>query len=113
MFISDIKRVVEQVSKDKGIAREVLIKALEEALKSAARKKFGNKLDIEVQYSEELGEIEVFQFMDVADVVTEPALQISLEEGRKLDPECEIGDSLGTKMDTSTFGRIAAQSAKR
>ncbi len=113
MFISDIKRVVEQVSKDKGIAREVLIKALEEALKSAARKKFGNKLDIEVQYSEELGEIEVFQFMDVAEVVTEPALQISLEEGRKLDPECEIGDSLGTKMDTSTFGRIAAQSAKQ
>jgi len=113
MFISDIKRVVEQVSKDKGISREVLIKALEEALKSAARKKFGSKLDIEVQYSEELGEIEVFQFMDVAEVVAEPALQISLEEGRKLDPECEIGDSLGTKMDTSTFGRIAAQSAKQ
>jgi len=113
MFISDIKRVVEQVSKDKGISREILIKALEEALKSAARKKFGSKLDIEVQYSEELGEIEVFQFMDVADVVAEPALQISLEEGRKLDPECEVGDSLGTKMDTSTFGRIAAQSAKQ
>ncbi len=113
MFISDIKRVVEQVSKDKGISREVLIKALEEALKSAARKKFGSKLDIEVQYSEELGEIEVFQFVDVADVVAEPALQISLEEGRKLDPECEVGDSLGTKMDTSTFGRIAAQSAKQ
>jgi len=113
MFISDIKRVVEQVSKDKGISREVLIKALEEALKSAARKKFGSKLDIEVQYSEELGEIEVFQFMDVAEVVAEPALQISLEEGRNLDPECEIGDSLGTKMDTSTFGRIAAQSAKQ
>ena len=113
MFISDIKRVVEQVSRDKGIDREVLIKALEEALKSAARKKFGNKIDIEVQYSEELGEIEVFQFKDVAEEITEPALQISLEEGRKLDPDCQIGDSLGTKMDTTTFGRIAAQSAKQ
>jgi N utilization substance protein A len=113
MFISDIKRVVEQVSRDKGIDREVLIKALEEALKSAARKKFGSKMDIEVQYNEESGEIEVFQFKDVAEVVTEPALQISLEEGRKLDPECEVGDSLGTKMDASTFGRIAAQSAKQ
>ena len=47
------------------------------------------------------------------EVVTEPALEISLEEGRKLDPGCEIGDSLGTKMDTTTFGRIAAQSAKQ
>ncbi len=113
MQISDIKRVVEQVSRDKGIDRNVLIKALEEALKSAARKKFGSKMDIEVQYNEDSGEIEVFQFKDVAEEVTEPALEISLEEGRKLDPGCEIGDSLGTKMDTSTFGRIAAQSAKQ
>lgn len=113
MFISDIKRVVEQVSRDKGIDREILIRALEEALISAARKKFGGNVDIEVQYNESTGEIEVFQFKEVAEVVTEPDLQISLEEGRKLDPECEIGDSLGTKMDATTFGRIAAQSAKQ
>ena len=113
MQISDISRVVEQVSRDKGIERDVLIKALEEALKSAARKKFGPKMDIEVQYNENSGEIEVFQFKDVTENVTEPALEISLEDGRKLDPDCEIGDSLGTKMDTSTFGRIAAQSAKQ
>ena len=113
MFIADIKRVVEQVSRDKGIDREVLIKAVEEAMGSAARKKFGNKIDIEVQYNRETGEIEVFQFKDVTEVVTEPDLQISLEEGRKLDPDCQVGDSLGTKMDTSKFGRIAAQSAKQ
>ena len=113
MFISDIKRVVEQVSRDRGIDRGVLIKALEEALGSAARKKFGAKVDVEVQYNEATGEIEVFQFKEVTELVTEPDLQISLEEGRKLDLECEIGDSLGTKMDTSTFGRIAAQSAKQ
>jgi N utilization substance protein A len=113
MLISEIKRVVDQVSRDKGIDRQVLIKALEEALKSAARKKYGPKVDIEVQYSEDSGELEVFQFKEVAEVVEEPMLQISVAEGRKLDPECEIGDSLGTKMDTATFGRIAAQSAKQ
>jgi len=113
MFISDIKRVVEQVSRDKGIDREVLIKALEDALKSAARKKFGSKIDIEVKYNEEAGEIEVFQFKEVVENITEPDLQITLEEAYKLDPECKIGDSLGTKMDASTFGRIAAQSAKQ
>jgi len=113
MLISEIKRVIEQVSRDKGIDRQILIKALEEALKSAARKKYGPKVDIEVQYSEETGELEVFQFKEVTEVVEEPMLQISLEEGRRLDPECELGDSLGTKMDTNTFGRIAAQSAKQ
>ncbi len=113
MFIADIKRVVDQISREKGINREVLIKALEEALRSAAKKKYGNKVDIEAQYFEETGEIEVFQFKEVVTVVEEPDVQISLEEGRELDPECEVGDSLGTKMDASTFGRIAAQSAKQ
>jgi N utilization substance protein A len=113
MLISEIKRVIDQVSRDKGIDRHILIKALEEALKSAARKKYGPKVDIEVQYSEETGELEVFQFKEVAEVVDDTMLQISLDEGRRLDPDCEVGDSLGTKMDTNTFGRIAAQSAKQ
>lgn len=113
MLIADIKRVVEQISRDKGIERDILIKALEEALKSAARKKYGNKIDIETQYNIKTGEIEVYQFKEVADIITDPDVQMSLEEGRKLEPECEIGDSLGMKMDTSVFGRIAAQSAKQ
>jgi N utilization substance protein A len=113
MFIANIKRVIEQVSRDKGIDHNILIQALEEAVRSAARKKFGSNIDIEVQYNEETGEIEVFQFHEVVDEVTIPELQISLHEGQMLDPECEVGDSLGTKMDTSTFGRIAAQSAKQ
>lgn len=111
--MSDVKRVIEQVSRDRGIDREILIKTLEEALKSAARKKFGTKVDIEVRYNEETGEIEVFQFKDVVENVAEPDLEISAEDGRKLDPGCDLGDSLGTKVDITTFGRIAAQSAKQ
>jgi N utilization substance protein A len=102
MFITDIKRVIEQVSRERGIDREILIKALEEALRSAAKKKFGDEIDIEVQYNEE-----------VVEEITDPELQIDMEEAYSLDPESEIGDSLGTKMDTTTFGRIAAQSAKQ
>ncbi|MEE9566227.1 MAG: transcription termination factor NusA [Desulfobacteria bacterium] len=113
MIMSDIGRVIEQVSRDRGIDKEILVKTLEEALGSAARKKFGTKVDIEVRYDEERGEIEVFQFKDVVEKVTEPDLEIDLEEGRKLDSGCQVGDSIGTKMDTTTFGRIAAQSAKQ
>lgn len=113
MFITDIKRVVDQISRDKGIDRGILISALEEALKSAAKKKFGSKIDIETQYNDQTGEIEIFQFKEVVEMVNDPDIEINIEEGRKLDPGCEIGDSLGTKMDTSTFGRIAAKSAKQ
>ncbi len=113
MLITDIKRVIEQVSRDKGIDRNILIRALEEALKSAARKKYGSKIDIEVQFNEEAGEFEVFQFKEVVETITDPDIQMTVGQGVKLDPECEIGDSLGNKMDATTFGRIAAQSAKQ
>ena len=78
MFIADIKRVVEQVSRDKGIDRGILIKALEEALRSAARKKYGSKVDIEAQYVEETGEIEVFQFKEVVAEVVEPEAETGI-----------------------------------
>ncbi|PID73951.1 MAG: transcription termination/antitermination protein NusA [Desulfobacterales bacterium] len=113
MLITDMRRVIDQVSRDKGIEKEVLVQALEEALRSAARKKLGGKVDLDVVYNHELGEIEVFQFREVVEEVADPELEMPLAEGRQLDPECEIGDSLGTKMDTSLFGRIAAQSAKQ
>jgi N utilization substance protein A len=113
MLIPDIKRVIEQISRDKGIDSQILIRAVEEALKSAAKKKYGNRIDIEVKYNEDAGEIEVFQFKEVVDEVEDPDLEISVEEGLRVDPDCEVGDSLGYKMDTTHFGRIAAQSAKQ
>ncbi|MDY0360469.1 MAG: transcription termination factor NusA [Desulforegulaceae bacterium] len=113
MVFSDIKRVIEQIGRDKNIPMGILIKALEEALVSAARKKMGPDVEIEVAYNEKTGDIEVFQFKDVVEEVEDPELEITLAEGRQLDPECEIGDSLGIKLDTTSFGRIAAQSAKQ
>ena len=113
MLMSEVRKVIEQVSRDRGIDKEILVKTLEEALRSAARKRFGTKVDVEVRYNEELGEIEAFQFKEVVEKVTEPDLEIDLEQGRELDAGCQLGDSIGTKMDTTTFGRIAAQSAKQ
>ncbi|MBW1721109.1 MAG: transcription termination/antitermination protein NusA [Deltaproteobacteria bacterium] len=112
-MVTELKRVIDQVSREKGIDREVLIKTLEDAVRAAAKKKMGPNYDLEVNYNEELGEIEVFEFKEVVEKVEDDHLQISLEEAREIDPESEIGDSLGVKMDTDEFGRIAAQSAKQ
>jgi N utilization substance protein A len=112
-MISDLTRMVDQVSREKGVERDVLIKALEEAVRAAARKKYGPDYDLEVSFNEELGEIEVFEFKEVAEEITNEHVQITLDEARKMDPESEFGDSLGIKMDTDAFGRIAAQSAKQ
>lgn len=109
----ELRRLIDQVSRDKGIDKELLISAIKDAVRSAARKKYGPKLDIEVDYKDDTGEIEVFQYKEVVEEVTDPLTQVSLEEGRQIDPECEAGDQLGFKMDASQFGRIAAQSAKQ
>ena len=112
-MITELIRVIDQVSREKGVEREVLIKTIEEAVRAAARKKLGQNYDLEVSFNEEMGEIEIFEFKEVVEKVENENMEISLEEAKEIDPESEVGDSLGIKMDTDLLGRIAAQSAKQ
>ena len=112
-MITELIRVIDQVSREKGVDREVLIKTIEEAVRAAARKKLGQNYDLEVSFNEEMGEIEIFEFKEVVEKVANENMEISLEEAKEIDPESEVGDSLGIKMDTDVLGRIAAQSAKQ
>jgi len=105
--------IIEQVGRDKGIEKEVIIDALESAVLTASRRKFGAEKDIEAHYNAESGEVELFQFVNVVENVEDSETEVSLEEARQLDEEAELGDSLGIKLDTSDFGRIAAQTAKQ
>ena len=109
---SNLNYVIEQVGKDKGIDRKVIIEALEQAVLTASRKKYGHQGEMEVHYNEEIGEIELFQFKQVVEEVVNPSSEISIKEARALDNEVQIGDSLGVKLDTD-FGRIGAQTAKQ
>jgi transcription termination/antitermination protein NusA len=109
----ELKRLIDQVSREKGIDRQTLIHTLEEAIKSAIKKKYGGKLDLDVTFNEEFGELEAFLFKEVVEQVTDPEKQISIIDARQMDSESEIGDELGIRMDTETLGRIAAQSAKQ
>jgi N utilization substance protein A len=112
--VENLKRIVDQICRDKGIDRALLIDAIEEAVRSAVRKKYGNRREIEVAFNEDLGEVEVFQYRTVVDDVDDEETEISLEEARRLDPEIELDDDLGEKLDNiADLGRIAAQSAKQ
>src|SRR4030067_369535 len=109
----NLTHIIEEVGKDKGISKEILIDALETALLKAAEKRFGANKEREAHYVEEAGEIELFLFKDGVEVVEDPDLHISFEDARKLDPDCVIGDSIGVKLDSKEFGRIDAQTAKQ
>lgn len=109
----NLANIIDQVGKDKGIDKYILIEALETALLKAAEKRFGPTKIIEAHYQEELGEIELFLFKTVVEDVTDPDTEINIDAAKELDPEAILGDSIGVKLDSKEFGRIDAQTAKQ
>ena len=109
----DLVRIIEQVGKDKGLDRDIIIDTIEKAMVSAARRKLGAEREIEAKFSPETGEIELFEFRTVVEGKPPSDAEIDLEAARHHDPECEPGDQIGMKIDTREFGRIAAQTAKQ
>lgn len=109
----DLGRVISIVSKDKNIDRAVIIDALEQAMIHAARRDYGLNADLEAHFDEDGNEIELFQFRTVVEEVADKETEIAVVEARTHDDSTEIGDSVGIKIDTSGFGRIAAQQAKQ
>ncbi len=91
----DLKRVIEQVSKDKGVRTETVIETLEKALVKAARHRYGLEHEIEAQFNTETGEVELFEFKTVVDEVTDSTTQIGMADAQAHDPDVEAGDQLG------------------
>ena len=112
-MVGNLNHIIDQVVKDKGIDRDILIEALESAVLSAANKKFRNTRDLEAHFNPEIGEVEVFEFVTVVNEVVDSYKEIDIEEAREVDPDVEVGDSLGMMLDAGSFSRIAAQTAKQ
>lgn len=111
--IINLKHAIDQLVKEKGIDRQVVLEAMEQAVLTAANKKYRNTRDLEAHYNHETGEVELFEFVTVVEEVEDSYKEIGLDEAHEIDPEAEIGDSLGEKLDSSGFSRIAAQTAKQ
>jgi N utilization substance protein A len=110
----DLNRVIEQVSKEKGIDKTIVVNAVEEMMHSAARRTFGADRNIESRFNAEIGEIELFEIKTVVAAVANAGSEVELEDARaKYDPEAQVGDEILIKLDTATMGRIAAQAAKQ
>ena len=112
-MVFNLNHVIDQVVKDKGINREALVEALEAAVLSAANKKYRNTRDLEAHFNHESGEVELFEFVTVVEDVEDSYRELFLAEAKEIDPEAEVGDSLGMKLDATSFSRIAAQTAKQ
>jgi N utilization substance protein A len=112
-MVLNLSKVIELIVKEKGLREEDLVQVVEAAVQSAAKKVYGDYDNIEAHYNTEIDEVEVFQFKVISEEVEDSNVQISLKDARQLDANCQIGDELGEKLDSSRLGRIAAQSAKQ
>jgi len=113
--LTELTRVMDSVCKDKGIKKGEIVSAVEEAVLSAAQKLFRMRdleKELEVHFNEDDGDVELFEFKTVVEDVEDAELEISVEEAVDLDPEAELGDQIGVKINPD-FTRIAIQNAKQ
>lgn len=104
---------LEQIEKEKGISKEILLEAIEAALVSAYRKNYGTAQNVKINIDRATGEVKVFSQKTVKEEVKDPLLEISLLEAKKINPLVKIGDIISIEVTPQKFGRIAAQTAKQ
>ena len=109
----ELLQVADTVARDKGIDRDEVIEAMEQAIQKAGRSKYGLEYDIRAEIDRRNGEIRLLRFREVADPIENEATQIPLTEAQRLNPEAEIGDFITDPLPPIDFGRIAAQTAKQ
>jgi transcription termination/antitermination protein NusA len=130
--------ILEQVAKEKGIDKKILIETVEAAILKAAQSVFGPTRELEARFNEETGQVDLFVYMTVVEEVTQADREIALKEVSSRNLEAEVGEELGfqvfwhpndaqkareqdtefgsllhLKQARSAFGRIAAQTAKQ
>ncbi|AOY77277.1 transcription termination factor NusA [Clostridium formicaceticum] len=104
---------LEQIQKDKGISKEILIDAIEAALISSYKRNFGSAQNVRIEINRETGEVHVYSQKRVVEDVEDDLLEISLEEAKEIDRNYEVEDIIEREVTPRNFGRIAAQTAKQ
>lgn len=138
MEIDDLNLMLDFAAKEMDLPREVLVEAVEDAIETAAQRAFEGERELEANFNEDTGAVDLLQFMAVVEETEDPYREISLAQAQGVDPDAEIGDELGfqifylekdrekaeaedrkhgdlllLKQSRTSFGRIAAQTAKQ
>lgn len=108
----DLIAIFEYMEREKGISRDIVIDAIEESLRVAAKKSIAGAANVTVKIHPKNGNIQVYCEKEIVDEVEVPAQEISIEDARVIDPECQIGQFIDVEATPKDFGRIAAQKAR-
>ncbi len=106
-------QVINALGKEKNIPKETIVEAIQAAILTASRKKYGTEENIEVEINMQTGEIEAYLYREVVEKVEDTSRQILLKEALEYDETIELGDEFAIRLDVAELGRIAAQTAKQ
>lgn len=105
---------IEQLEKERGISKDILIDTLVTALQTAYKKNFGSNQNVRVDFDEETGDIRVYSSkVVVEEILEDDDLELPIEEAKEINPAYEIGDIVEEEVTPKDFGRIAAQTARQ
>jgi transcription termination/antitermination protein NusA len=104
---------LNDIEKEKGISKEVLIEAIEAALVSGYKRNFNSAQNVRVDINREMGNVRVFARKTIVEEVTDSRSQISIDEAHEIDPNYMLDDIIDMEVTPRDFGRIAAQTAKQ
>ncbi|MDF1585354.1 transcription termination factor NusA [Marinimicrococcus flavescens] len=110
---AELLRVAEAVAQEKGISSDEVIEAMEQAVQTAARRKYGQEHEIVAEIDRRTGEIRIYRELEVANGVEDYARQIDIEDARERNPAAQPGDHILDPLPPIDLGRISAQSAKQ
>lgn len=108
----NLLEAIETLAKEKGIDKDYLVEAIEEALRAASRKYFGEGEKVEAHFDKEKGEVRVHVKKKVVERVEDPTKEIHIEQARKIFGDVKVGEEVKITLPPETLGRIAAQAAK-
>ncbi len=111
--MSDFMNAINDLVKEKGITRDVLMEAIESALVAAYKKNYGTSQNVRVVFDDDMGGFEVLMRKDVVEEVEDEFTEISIDEALEIDPRYQVGDVVEYQVTPQNFGRIAAQTAKQ
>jgi N utilization substance protein A len=109
----EILRIIEQISREKGIEKEILLAGVEAAVLSAAKRRYGPAESLQAYFNPQTGTLELTIAKTVAAQLQDPKGEIALEQARAYDLEAKVGDVMHIPLEVEGFGRIAAQTAKQ
>lgn len=111
--MDNIYQSIEILSKEKGIDAQIVLDAVKDAMLIAARKHFRTTENYDAVFDDKSGGLKLYAVKTVAEPVTDPALEMTLSEARRIDPKAEIGSEVRIQKPTDALGRISAQTAKQ